>query len=81
MKNWSDLGRDCDDLLWLLCTNGQPHDQDTLMLTQIIPADSLLTLGRKVHEARAKCNIPTPTHQVELEGGILKVNLILCFYC
>uniref|UniRef100_A0A1B6GKF8 [histone H3]-dimethyl-L-lysine(9) demethylase n=1 Tax=Cuerna arida TaxID=1464854 RepID=A0A1B6GKF8_9HEMI len=35
---------------WLLCTNGRGHNQETLMLTQIVPADCLETLGLKLQQ-------------------------------
>ena len=58
VKIWGEAGKDRDDFSWLLCTNRQAHEQEKLMLTQIIAGDSLLLLGRKVHEARALWNIP-----------------------
>lgn len=78
---WGEPGRDRDDLSWLLCTNRQPHEQDRLMLTQIIAGDSLLTLGRRVHEARAMWGIPMHcgcplASQVKPTNGICKVNLL-----
>lgn len=36
----------------MLCTNRSAHEQEKLMLTQIIAGDSLLKLGKKVHEMR-----------------------------
>uniref|UniRef100_A0A1B6BYT9 [histone H3]-dimethyl-L-lysine(9) demethylase n=1 Tax=Clastoptera arizonana TaxID=38151 RepID=A0A1B6BYT9_9HEMI len=58
IKIWGEPGRDRDDLSWLLCTNRQPHEQERLMLTQIIAGDSLQILGLRVHEARAAWSIP-----------------------
>lgn len=52
LKAWGEPGRDKDELGWLLCTNRQPHEQRSLMLTQIIAGDSLAALGAKVHEVR-----------------------------
>uniref|UniRef100_A0A1Y1LQ77 [histone H3]-dimethyl-L-lysine(9) demethylase n=2 Tax=Photinus pyralis TaxID=7054 RepID=A0A1Y1LQ77_PHOPY len=49
--------KDRDDFSWLLCTNRQPHEQEKLMLTQIIAGDSLLKLGKLVHEMRELWNI------------------------
>lgn len=45
--------KDRDDYSWLLCTNRSPHEQDRLILTQIIAGDSLAILGQRIHEARA----------------------------
>ncbi|KAK7792128.1 hypothetical protein R5R35_009657 [Gryllus longicercus] len=58
IKIWGEAGKDRDDFSWLLCTNRQPHEQEKLMLTQIIASDSLRKLGRKCHEIRALYNIP-----------------------
>lgn len=58
MKVWNETGRDRDEFCWLLCTNGKAHEQDKLMLAQIIAGDSLEVLGRRVHEARALWDIP-----------------------
>lgn len=57
MKMWGEPGRDRDEKSWLLCTNRQGHEQERLMLTQIIAGDSLMTLGRQMHEVRATCGI------------------------
>ncbi|XP_054261083.1 lysine-specific demethylase 3A-like [Macrosteles quadrilineatus] len=35
---------------WLICVNKKPHDQDKLMLTQIIPSDALRDLKEKVQK-------------------------------
>lgn len=53
VKIWGEPSqKDRDDFSWLLCTNRQPHEQEKLMLTQIIAGDSLLKLGKLVHEVR-----------------------------
>lgn len=52
MKIWGEPGKDRDDYSWLLCTNRQAHEQEKLMLTQIIAGDSLQKLGKLVHEMR-----------------------------
>ncbi|KAI4459227.1 jmjc domain-containing histone demethylation protein [Holotrichia oblita] len=57
IKIWGEPGKDRDDYSWLLCTNRQPHEQEKLMLTQIIAGDSLLKLGRLVHEMRELWNV------------------------
>lgn len=57
VKTWEG-SKDRDRLDWLVCTNRQPHEQEKLMLTQIIAGDSLARLGRLVHEARIQWGIP-----------------------
>ncbi len=57
MKKWRECGKDRDDLSWLLCTNRQPHEQEKLMLTQIIAGDALMTLAKLSHETRAMWDI------------------------
>lgn len=54
---WGEPGKDRDEYSWLLCTNRQAHEQEKLMLTQIIAGDSLPQLGRMVHEMRELWNI------------------------
>ncbi|XP_046674688.1 lysine-specific demethylase 3B-like isoform X2 [Homalodisca vitripennis] len=46
---------------WLLCTNGRGHNQETLMLTQIVPADCLETLGLKLQQFQDTYSIPLST--------------------
>lgn len=55
---WGESRKDRDDCSWLLCTNRQPHEQEKLMLTQIIAGDSLAKLGKRVHEYREMWGIP-----------------------
>lgn len=57
IKVWGEPGKDRDEYSWLLCTNRQAHEQEKLMLTQIIAGDSLLKLGKMVHEMRELWNI------------------------
>ncbi|VEN64471.1 unnamed protein product [Callosobruchus maculatus] len=57
IKVWGEPGKDRDEFSWLLCTNRQPHEQEKLMLTQIIAGDSLTKLGKMVHEIRDLWNI------------------------
>lgn len=52
MRIWYDTGRDRDEFSWLLCTNRNAHEQERLMLTQIIAGDSLGKLGKLMHEMR-----------------------------
>jgi len=58
VKVWGDGGKDRDDMSWLLCTNRQPHEQEKLMITQVIAGDSLKTLAKLSHESRAMWDIP-----------------------
>lgn len=55
---WGESRKDRDECSWLLCTNRQAHEQEKLMLTQIIAGDSLIKLGKKVHEYREMWGIP-----------------------
>ncbi|XP_045460548.1 lysine-specific demethylase 3A-like isoform X3 [Harmonia axyridis] len=57
LKIWGETGKDRDEYSWLLCTNRQAHEQEKLMLTQIIADNCLLRLGRMVHEVRELWNI------------------------
>lgn len=57
VKIWGEPGKDRDEFSWLLCTNRQAHEQEKLMLTQIIAGDSLIQLGKLVHEMRDLWNI------------------------
>ncbi|XP_062558286.1 uncharacterized protein LOC134223163 isoform X3 [Armigeres subalbatus] len=50
--------RDRDCYSWLHCTNREPHVQNKLMLTQIIPANSLYKLVRQMHGVCALLEIP-----------------------
>lgn len=54
---WGEPGKDRDDFSWLLCTNRVAHEQEKLMLTQIIADDSLAKLGKLVHDMRELWNI------------------------
>ncbi|XP_066252444.1 lysine-specific demethylase 3B [Euwallacea similis] len=56
-KSLNEPGKDRDEFMWLLCTNRSSHEQEKLMLTQIIADDCLLKLGRMVHEMRDMFNI------------------------
>jgi hypothetical protein len=81
-----ELGKDRDEFSWLLCTNRQSHEQERLMLTQIIAGDALAALGRRMHEARAAWGIPqnctcfTPLEEPPRANGICKVSvsLLIC---
>ncbi|ERL87714.1 hypothetical protein D910_05104, partial [Dendroctonus ponderosae] len=52
IKTLNEPGKDRDECMWLLCTNRSSHEQEKLMLTQIIADDCILKLGKMVHEMR-----------------------------
>lgn len=54
---WSESSKDRDNFSWLFCTNRGAHDQERLMLTQIIAGNSLEVLGKQAHEMRALWDI------------------------
>lgn len=58
VKMWNEPSKERDDFSWLLCTNRSAHDQERLMLTQIIAGKSLDVLGKQAHELRALWDIP-----------------------
>lgn len=59
VKVWDDAGnKERDEYQWLLCTSRVPHEQDKLMLTQIISGNALLELGKKIHQVRHEYGIP-----------------------
>ncbi|XP_054708176.1 probable JmjC domain-containing histone demethylation protein 2C isoform X2 [Uloborus diversus] len=51
--------KDRDEFNWLFCSNRQVHDQEKLMLTQIIAGSALWDVGKSLHEIRQKWNIPS----------------------
>ncbi|EEC07701.1 jumonji domain-containing protein, putative, partial [Ixodes scapularis] len=56
LSELSNLGR--DEFQWLLCANRQPHEQDKLMMTQIIAGSALWDVGQDLHRIRHEWNIP-----------------------
>lgn len=56
-SEWNNAS-DRDEYQWLLCTNNTIHNQETLMLTQIIAGDSLQILGQRIHHFRSLWKIP-----------------------
>lgn len=50
--------KDRDEFQWLLCANRQPHEQDKLMMTQIIAGSALWDVGQDLHRIRHEWNIP-----------------------
>lgn len=57
-NNERNSGYDRDEFQWFLCTNRAIHDQERLMLTQIIAGDSLKALAHCIHQVRAIWKIP-----------------------
>lgn len=51
--------KDRDEFQWLLCSNRQAHDQEKLMLTQIIAGNALWDVGQLLHEVRRRWTIPS----------------------
>ncbi|XP_033632768.1 uncharacterized protein LOC117294465 isoform X1 [Asterias rubens] len=50
-------GKARPSLVWLKCIKDQPHQLDSLILTQIIPGSALWDVGMLVHQMRNKWNI------------------------
>ncbi|XP_053694550.1 uncharacterized protein LOC128742270 [Sabethes cyaneus] len=50
--------RDRDEYMWLHCSNRQPHHQQKLLLTQIIPSNCLYKLVRQMHGICALLEVP-----------------------
>ncbi|XP_055505540.1 lysine-specific demethylase 3A-like isoform X3 [Leucoraja erinacea] len=57
MKRNNSQQDDKEDIFWFKCANGQGHDPDKLMPTQIIPGSALYQIGNIVHAARGKWGI------------------------
>lgn len=58
-KVWNnDYNGETDEYSWLFCTNRTVHQQERLILTQIIAGDSLKILARRIHQIRALWKIP-----------------------
>ena len=55
---WTESSKGRDKYSWLLCANRQPHVPETLLLTQIIPADCLDKMDRMLHECRSEWGVP-----------------------
>ncbi|XP_077493923.1 lysine-specific demethylase 3A-like isoform X2 [Amblyomma americanum] len=51
--------KDRDEFRWLLCANRQPHEQDKLMITQIIASSALWDVDDYLHRIREEWNIPS----------------------
>ncbi|KAL1439283.1 hypothetical protein MTO96_010310 [Rhipicephalus appendiculatus] len=51
--------KDRDEFQWLLCANRQPHEQDKLMMTQIIASTALWDVSQDLHRTRHEWNIPS----------------------
>nr|XP_037283889.1 lysine-specific demethylase 3A-like [Rhipicephalus microplus] len=44
--------KDRDEFQWLLCANRQPHEQNKLMMTQIIPSKAFCNVSESLHLRR-----------------------------
>ena len=55
---WTESGKGRDKYAWLLCANRQTHVPEQLLLTQIIPADCLVQIDRRLHDCRGEWGIP-----------------------
>lgn len=66
---WNKNTHDRDDFRWLLCTDDEPHEQDELMMTQIIVGNSLEVLQRSLcDQSLVPLHITSPTlPQSEME--------------
>lgn len=63
---WEDSSnKERDEYQWLLCTSRVPHEQDKLMLTQIISGNALTELGNKIHQVRHEYGIPQLCNCIE----------------
>ena len=58
VKIWGECAKDRDDFSWIVCKYRQAHELNKLMLTQIIPGDTLSRIGYCLHASRAEWGIP-----------------------
>ena len=56
-KDWGEPLAERDQYRWLQC-GAKPHQQEKLVMTQIVTGDALETLNRQVHEARQMAVLP-----------------------
>ena len=54
-----------DEYNWPLCTNGESHKIQKLLLAQVIPKNELLELAHKVHHLRNQLGLNQFCHQLE----------------
>ncbi|GFY62988.1 lysine-specific demethylase 3A [Trichonephila inaurata madagascariensis] len=54
-----ELPKDRDKFKWLFCLGRLSHSQDTLVMTQMIPGDALLTMKELLHKVRLRLGIPS----------------------
>ena len=52
-----------DEYNWPLCTNGDEHKIEKLLMAQIIPKSALVDLANQMHEVREKWNISQYCHR------------------
>ncbi|RWS29642.1 putative JmjC domain-containing histone demethylation protein 2C-like protein [Leptotrombidium deliense] len=58
VKEEANPQKERDKYQWLLCANRQPHEQDKLVMTQIIAGNALCEVGELLHKVRKEWNIP-----------------------
>ncbi|XP_077544027.1 uncharacterized protein LOC144156100 isoform X5 [Haemaphysalis longicornis] len=51
--------KDRDEFQWLMCANRVAHEQDKLMMTQIIASSALWDVGQDLHRTRLEWDIPS----------------------
>ncbi|XP_023243623.1 lysine-specific demethylase 3A-like [Centruroides sculpturatus] len=56
-KEEEPLQRNHDEYQWLYCSNHQPHEQDKLMMTNIIASSALWDVSKIMHDIKKKWNI------------------------
>ncbi|GFQ73560.1 lysine-specific demethylase 3A [Trichonephila clavata] len=54
-----ELPKDRDKFKWLLCTMRQSHEQDSLVMTQMIPGNALSQMKELLHKVRWRLGIPS----------------------
>ncbi|GFT80129.1 lysine-specific demethylase 3A [Nephila pilipes] len=59
VEDEEELPRDRDQFKWLLCTMRQSHQQDSLVMTQIIPGNALNIMKDLLHKVRSRLGIPS----------------------
>ncbi|XP_022254005.1 lysine-specific demethylase 3A-like [Limulus polyphemus] len=69
--------KDRDECQWLLCNNRQPHDQEKLMLTQIIPGTALWDMGNML-QATTFCSSGRKSNNGICKQLISAVNMHIC---
>lgn len=55
---WTENSTGKDKFAWLLCANRQTHSPEQLLLTQVLPSDTLQQMDKILHETRREWGIP-----------------------